>query len=270
MPALAYDGPFATASTLDLNYPRFDQIKDDDFAPAFDYGMARQLAEIDVIANSPEAPTFQNTIVALEKSGLLLDRATSVFFNLVGTDKNDARDKLQTQYAPKFSAHRDAISLNPRLFARIKTLHDARATLAGCGGPALLESPTRLRARRRRAQRCAESRSAKSIPIGKLGTQSAERAGRSNDSAIVVDTAPSSPAFAPADRAAAEAAKGAAGRHRIALSTPPASPPWPSWKTAPCASACTRPRWRAAAAAGSTTTPASCPGCSSCAPSAPG
>ena len=127
--ATAYSGPFATPSTLDLNYPRFDRIKDSDFAPAFDAGMAEQLREMDAIANNPEAPTFQNTIVAMEKSGQLLDRATNVFFNLVGTDKNDARDKLQTEYAPKFSAHRDAITLNPKLFARIKKLYDARDTL---------------------------------------------------------------------------------------------------------------------------------------------
>ncbi len=127
--ATTYSGPFATPSTLDLNYPRFDKIQDSDFAPAFDAGMAEQLREMDAIANNPEAPTFQNTIVAMEKSGQLLDRATNVFFNLVGTDKNDARDKLQTEYAPKFSAHRDAITLNPKLFARIKKLYDARDTL---------------------------------------------------------------------------------------------------------------------------------------------
>ncbi|MFN3311719.1 MAG: M3 family metallopeptidase, partial [Thermomonas sp.] len=68
-------------------------------------------------------------IVAMEKSGQVLNRATSVFFNLVATDKNDAREKLETEYAPKFSAHADAIALNPKLFARIKTLYDARDSL---------------------------------------------------------------------------------------------------------------------------------------------
>ena len=81
MPAISYSGPFAAASTLDLNYPRFDQINDSDFAPAFDAGMAIQLQEIAAIANNPEPPTFQNTIVAMEKTGQLLDRATSVFFS---------------------------------------------------------------------------------------------------------------------------------------------------------------------------------------------
>ena len=129
MPAISYSGPFAAPSPLDLHYPRFDQIKDSDFAPAFDAGMALQLQEIDAIANNPAAPTFQNTIVAMEKSGQVLNRATSVFFNLVATDKNDAREKLETDYAPKFSAHADAIALNPRLFARIKALYDTRDSL---------------------------------------------------------------------------------------------------------------------------------------------
>ena len=129
MPAPAYNGVFASPSALDLHYPRFDLIKDSDFAPAFDAGMAQQLVEIDAIANSPEAPTFQNTIVAMEKSGQLLDRANSVFGNLVSSDKNDARDKIDAEYSPKFSAHFDAIYLNPQLFARVKALYDARATL---------------------------------------------------------------------------------------------------------------------------------------------
>ncbi len=126
---IAYSGPFAAPSPLVMNYPQFDKIADSDFAPAFEAGMAQQLREIDTIANNPEAPSFQNTIVAMEKSGQVLNRATNVFFNLIATDKNDAREKLETEYAPKFSAHSDAISLNPKLFARIKSLYDARDNL---------------------------------------------------------------------------------------------------------------------------------------------
>ncbi|WP_240125030.1 M3 family metallopeptidase [Thermomonas alba] len=127
--ATAYSGPFAAPSPLPMHYPQFDKIKDSDFAPAFDAGMAIQLREVEAIANNPAPPTFENTIVALEKSGQVLNRATSVFFNLVATDKNPVREKLETEYAPKFSAHADAIALNPKLFARIKTLYDARDTL---------------------------------------------------------------------------------------------------------------------------------------------
>ncbi len=129
MPAIAYSGPFAAPSPLPMHYPQFDKIKDSDFAPAFDAGMAIQLREMAAIADNPAPPTFENTIVAMEKSGQVLNRATSVFFNLVATDKNDAREKLETEYAPKFSAHADAIALNPKLFARIKTLYDARDSL---------------------------------------------------------------------------------------------------------------------------------------------
>src|SRR3546814_17619187 len=91
--------------------------------------MAEELAEVKAIAENPEAPTFENTIIALEKSGQVLGRATSVFYNLVGTDTNDVRQKLRAEYAPKFSAHGDAISLNADLFARIKTLYEQRDSL---------------------------------------------------------------------------------------------------------------------------------------------
>lgn len=121
--------PFFSESPLPLHYPQFDKIKDSDFAPAFDAGMAEQLKEVDAIANNPEAPTFQNTIVALEKSGQVLDRATTVFFALVGADTNDARNKLRADYSTKFAAHGDAINLNPKLFVRVKALYDKRDSL---------------------------------------------------------------------------------------------------------------------------------------------
>ena len=190
--ATAYSGPFATPSTLDLNYPQFDKIQDSDFAPAFDAGMAQQLREMDAIANNPEAPTFQNTIVAMEKSGQLLDRATNVFFNLVSTDKNDARDKLQTEYAPKFSAHRDAITLNPKLFARIKTLYDARGTLdLDAVDKRLLEKRYEDFVRGGAALTDAQKARIRDIntQMSKLGTQFDQNVlAEVNDSAIVVDS----------------------------------------------------------------------------------
>ncbi|KRG68773.1 M3 family metallopeptidase [Pseudoxanthomonas dokdonensis] len=121
--------PFLAESPLPLHYPQFDKIKDADFAPAFDYGMAQQLKEVEAIANNPEAPTFDNTIIALEKSGQVLDRATTVFFNLVGTDTNDTRNKLRADYATRFAAHGDAINLNGKLFDRIQTLYAKRDSL---------------------------------------------------------------------------------------------------------------------------------------------
>lgn len=121
--------PFFTESPLPLHYPQFDKIKDSHFAPAFDAGMAEQLKEIEAIANNADAPTFDNTIIAMEKSGQVLDRATTVFFALVGADTNKDREKLQGEYSTKFAAHSDAISLNGKLFARIKALYDSRDTL---------------------------------------------------------------------------------------------------------------------------------------------
>ena len=121
--------PFFAESPLPLHYPQFDKIKDSDFAPAFDAGMAEQLKEMDAIANNPAAPTFENTIIAMEKSGQVLDRATTVFFGLVGADTNKDREKLQGEYSTRFAAHSDAISLNPKLFARIKALYDQRNEL---------------------------------------------------------------------------------------------------------------------------------------------
>ncbi len=127
--ALPAGNPFASESPLPLHYPQFDKIQDGDFAPAFDAGMAEQLEEVEKIANQKAKPTFDNTLLALEKSGQVLDRATTVFFNLVGADTNDARKKLQADYSGKFAAHRDAISLNGKLFARIQALYDQRDKL---------------------------------------------------------------------------------------------------------------------------------------------
>ena len=121
--------PFSAESPLPLHYPQFDQIKDSDFAPAFDTGMAEQLKEVDAIAGNAEPATFENTILALEKGGRVLDRATTVFYSLVGADTNDVREKLQGDYAARFAAHRDAIALNPKLFARVKALYDKRESL---------------------------------------------------------------------------------------------------------------------------------------------
>ena len=90
--------PFFADSPLPLHYPQFDRIHDSDFAPAFDRGMAEQLKEVDAIANNPAAPTFDNTIIPLEKSGRTLARAATVFYNLVSADTNPTRDKIDAAY----------------------------------------------------------------------------------------------------------------------------------------------------------------------------
>ncbi len=91
--------------------------------------MKQQLAEIDQIANNKAAPTFENTIVALEKSGRMLDRVSQAFFGVVQANTNDTLDKTQAAVAPKLAAHQDAITLNPKLFARVKAVYDSRAKL---------------------------------------------------------------------------------------------------------------------------------------------
>ncbi len=121
--------PFSAPSPLPFNYPQFDRIRDSDFAPAFDAGMAEQLAEIRAITDNPAPPGFENTLVALEHSGQMLRRARTVFHILAGADTNEARNRLRNEYAPRFAAHADAIHLNAGLFARIKALHDRREEL---------------------------------------------------------------------------------------------------------------------------------------------
>ncbi|RYZ71630.1 MAG: M3 family peptidase [Lysobacteraceae bacterium] len=121
--------PFFAESPLPLHYPQFDRIKDSDFAPAFDAGMAAQLKEVDAIADNPEPATFDNTILAMEKSGQVLNRAQTVFFSLVGADTNPVREKLRSDYSGKFAAHGDAIALNGKLFARVASLYAERDSL---------------------------------------------------------------------------------------------------------------------------------------------
>lgn len=121
--------PFAKPSTLPFQYPAFDKIKNEDFAPAFEEGMRQQSQEIDAIANSKSAPTFDNTIVAMERSGLLLNRVSTTFYNLVGCNTNPTLDALDKELAPKLAAHSDKIRLNEKLYKRVKTLYDKRAKL---------------------------------------------------------------------------------------------------------------------------------------------
>jgi len=127
--ALPDSNPFARESTLPYQAPPFDRIKDSDYQPAFEEGMRQQIAEIEAIANDPAPPDFENTIAAMEKSGRLLDRVSLAFFGVVQANTNDALDKVQTLEAPKLAAHQDAIFLNPKLFARVKTIYDARDSL---------------------------------------------------------------------------------------------------------------------------------------------
>lgn len=116
------NNPFMKKSSLQYQAPEFDKIKDEHFKPAFDYGLKQNLAEIEKIANNTETPTFENTILALEKSGEVLKRAQIVFYNLTGSNTNPTLQKIEEEYAPIFSAHSDNIYLNSKLFNRIKAV----------------------------------------------------------------------------------------------------------------------------------------------------
>ena len=121
--------PFAEPSALPFQAPDFSRIKDGDFAPAFDAGMRQQIAEVRAIADNPSAPTFENTFVALEKSGQMLSRVNLTFSALTAANTDDALQKTQEDVAPKLAAHDDAIYLDPRLFKRIEAVYNARDSL---------------------------------------------------------------------------------------------------------------------------------------------
>ncbi|WP_380786234.1 M3 family metallopeptidase [Sphingomonas sp. R86521] len=121
--------PFAQASTLPFQAPPFNRIKSTDYAPALRAGMAAQRAEINAITRARSAPTFENTIAAMERSGRLLERASMAFYGVVGANTDDTLQKTQSDLAPAFAAHQDAINLDPALFARVKMLYDQRQSL---------------------------------------------------------------------------------------------------------------------------------------------
>jgi len=125
----ARSNPFFTESPLPFQAPQFDQIRDEDFAPAFAKGMEEQRAEVAAIAADPAPPSFENTFVALEKSGRLLARVAPVFNALTSANTNPALQALQEEIAPKLAAHRDAILLDPALFARVAAVYEQRAAL---------------------------------------------------------------------------------------------------------------------------------------------
>ncbi|WP_288129312.1 M3 family metallopeptidase [Microbulbifer sp.] len=120
------DNPLLRPSSLQYQAPDFSQIEDAHFEPAFDQGMSEHLEEIQAIVNNPEPASFNNTIVAMEEAGSLLTRVSRVFFNLVGSDSNEARRALQSKMAPKLAAHSDSIYLNGDLFARVEALYNQR------------------------------------------------------------------------------------------------------------------------------------------------
>lgn len=123
--------PLLQPSPLPFQSPPFDQIKLEHYAPAFEQGMKEQLAELEAIKANPDAPTFENTVVALELSGRLVTRSWGTFNNLYNAHSNPEMQKLMMEYSPKFAAHTDAIFLDSALYHRVKAVYDNRGGLAG-------------------------------------------------------------------------------------------------------------------------------------------
>jgi peptidyl-dipeptidase Dcp len=121
--------PFFEPSALPYGLPPFTDITDEDYRPAFDRGFEEHLAEIRAVAENPDAPTFENTMIPLERGGQVLERVAGVFFNKSSADSNDYTNELEEEMAPLLAAHSDAILLNPRLYQRISTLHEKRDSL---------------------------------------------------------------------------------------------------------------------------------------------
>ena len=121
--------PFFAPSTLPLQAPPFDKIKDTDYRPAIEAGMTQQREEVRAIAENPDPASFENTLVALERSGQLFNRVILVFNAVAGANRTPELEKLQEIEAPKLAAHKDAIFLNSRLFRRVETVYKDRASL---------------------------------------------------------------------------------------------------------------------------------------------
>ncbi len=120
------DNPFYNPSSLPFQAPPFDKIKDSDYQPAIEEGMKQEIEEINKIADNPAAPTFENTLVALEKSGQLLNRAWLTFNAVTSANTDSVLQKVKEEEAPKLAAHYDEIYLNPKLFSRVKAVYEKR------------------------------------------------------------------------------------------------------------------------------------------------
>jgi peptidyl-dipeptidase Dcp len=127
--AISDANPAIATWTGSLGLPDFAGIEDQDFDTAFAVALPAHLTEIDAIANNPKEPTFENTVVALELSGELLTKASSIFWNMTGAHTNDTLQALERKLAPELSRHHSAITMNRGLFARIDALHGNRESL---------------------------------------------------------------------------------------------------------------------------------------------
>jgi peptidyl-dipeptidase Dcp len=221
---VAATNPFFDESPLPFQAPPFDKIKDEDYQPALEEGMKRQLVEIEAIANSNEPPTFANTIEAMERSGALLTRVAKVFFALTQADTNPTLQKVEEDETPKLAEHQDKIYLNSKLFARVKSIYDRRTSLRlDAESKYLVERYYKdfVRAGALLSEAAKTRLSALNQEEAKLTTDFRNKAlADTNDSAVVVDDKSQLEGLSDADiAAAADLAKerGLEGKYVIAL-----------------------------------------------------
>ena len=216
-------------SPLPYQLPPFAEISDDDYAPAIDQAMADQLAAVAAVTGSDEPPTFENTLLPLERSGVALDRVLSVLFNKSAADTNDVVDGVRSAYAPKLAAHGDAIRLDPALFARVDAVHadresldpEARYLVERYHTELVLAGAALGEEEKSRLKKLNEEISTKEAAF-ELALQA-----DTNDLAVVVDDAAELDGLTPGEVSAAAAAaeaRGLDGKHLLTLVLPTAHP----------------------------------------------
>ncbi|MEI9941070.1 MAG: M3 family metallopeptidase [Pseudomonadota bacterium] len=223
---------FLQPSTLPYEMPPFDKITDQSYRPAFEAGMAEQRSQIAAIANDVAAPSFENTIAPLERSGRILYRVSNVFFNLQGANTNPELDAIARDVAPKLSEHQDAIYLDAKLFARVKALYDGREALHLDPESAQLLARTHLQFVRAGAN-CSDADKARlrqiNAQLSSLTTQFQQNVRQATQSgAVVVDTAAELDGFSAVQIGAAAAAAEArklTGKWLIPLQNTTIQPP---------------------------------------------
>lgn len=231
-PATSY---FAADSSLPFLAPDFTKITEDDYLPAFAEGMARQKAEVQAIIDNPAPSTFDNSIVALEKSGRMLGRVGRVFFALASANTTDRIDAINTEISPKLSVHSDSITLNPALFARVKAVYDQRAAMTMTREDAkLLEETYRRMVHAGALLTDAERERVKAInsELPTLTTDFEQKVRlATNDQPLIVDSAAELAGLSDADiKAAGElaATRGQPGKFAIALQNTTQQPALPT------------------------------------------
>ena len=228
----AENNPFFEESPLYMHYPQFDKIENTHFLPAFELGMEQQLAEIDAIVNQTEAPTIDNTLIPMERSGQLLNRAATVFFAMTSANTNDELESIRSEMAPKFSAHGDKILLNSKLFERVQALYEQRDSLElDPESYRLIEENHRdfVRAGAQLSDEDKEKRKAMNAELASLQTKFSQNVlNEVNASAVVVESREELAGMPESNiEAAAEAAKekDMEGKYLIALLNTSQQPP---------------------------------------------